>query len=306
MSIKAELHCHNSFSNFHLGADEPPYDCGVSVCEQLDRAHALGLDAIFVTNHNTLDGYEQMLKYKGAHEKFSRLGVYPAEEITTDRGAHVIAYGIHDAVPAGLCLGEILDVIRSQGGVSSAPHPFSLLDALRDDAARCDVIETFNSNNVDKVSNVRARQFAVENGNMIQVAGSDSHVISTLGRCTNLIHSENTLDDILSALRQRGRIEIHQTGYALQGEILEHLRYKLDNSRGYVSEYIAQNYPSAKWPLRLLLYAYDLDQNSPLWSIIYKICVHAMRRISKKVNYGGLDPDFMKDRNLFTMFCKSL
>lgn len=299
MSIRAELHCHNSFSNFHLGADEPPYDCDVSIRDQLERARVLGIDTIFVTNHNTLDGYEQLLEYKNNHEKFADIGVYPAEEITVDTGAHVLAYGIHDFIPAGTSLAEVVDAVREQGGVSSAPHPFSLLDALRDDAADCDMIEVFNSNNVDVLSNARAMQFAMENG-MTQVAGSDSHVLSTLGRCINVIHSENSLDDILRALK-RGKTEIHQTGYAMYDETLDHLRYKLNNSREYVAEYISEHYPNAKWFLSLLLRMYDLDQNSRMWGLVYRICVCAMRRISKKINFQDLDPEFMQNRNLATM-----
>ena len=94
MTINTELHCHNSFSNFHVGDEEPPYDCNISIRDQLERSHNLGLDAIFVTNHNTLDGYHQLLEYKNDHEKFQNIDVFPAEEITTDTGAHVLAYGI--------------------------------------------------------------------------------------------------------------------------------------------------------------------------------------------------------------------
>ncbi|MDE0091366.1 MAG: PHP domain-containing protein [Thaumarchaeota archaeon] len=304
MSLKAELHCHNSFSNFHLGSDEPPYDCDVSIRDQLERARALGLDAVFVTNHNTLDGYEQMLQYRNDHEKFAGIRIHPAEEVTTDRGAHVLAYGIHEAIPPGIPLEEIVESVREQGGVSSAPHPFSLLDALRDDAARCDMVEVFNSNNVDVLSNARAAQFAAEK-NMVSVAGSDSHVLSTLGRCVNIIDSENALDDILHALR-RGRTQICQAGYAMRDETLDHLRYKLNNSREYVTEYMSEHYPHAKWFLRLLLRMYDLDQDNPLWGLIYRLCVCAMRRISRKVNFEGLDPQFMRQRNLGTMFYKAL
>ncbi|KEQ55885.1 phosphotransferase domain-containing protein [Marine Group I thaumarchaeote SCGC AAA799-N04] len=186
MPINAELHCHNSFSNFHVGDDEPPYDCDVSIRDQLERSHNLGLDAIFVTNHNTLDGYRQLLEYKNDHAKFKNINVFPAEEITTDTGAHVLAYGIHDVISPGLSLEEVIDEVKKQGGVSSAPHPFSLLDALRGGAKKCDMVEVFNSNNVDILSNARATEFALDN-NMIQVAGSDSHVLSTLGRCVNVL-----------------------------------------------------------------------------------------------------------------------
>ena len=146
--IKAELHCHNSFSNFHVGEDDAPFDCDITIPQQLERAYALGLDAFFITNHNTLDGYSQILQYKNNHTKYKHIQIFKAEEITTNTGAHVIAYGIHKEIPAGLPLEEIVDEIRKQDGVSCAPHPFSLLDALRDDAKKCDLIEVFNSNNI--------------------------------------------------------------------------------------------------------------------------------------------------------------
>ena len=304
MPINTELHCHNSFSNFHVGEEEPPYDCNVSIRDQLERSYNLGLDAIFVTNHNTLDGYHQLLEYKNDHAKFQNIDVFPAEEITTDTGAHVLAYGIHDEIPAGISLEEVIDEVRKQGGVSSAPHPFSLLDALRDSAKKCDMVEVFNSNNIDILSNARATQFALDN-NMIQVAGSDSHVLSTLGRCVNVIDSENNLDDILHAMKQ-GKINISQTGYALQTETLDHLKYKINNSKEYLVDYISEHYPNAKWLLTLLLRIYDSNQNSHMWSLFYNIAIYLMKRISQKINFQNQDPSFMKDRNLATMFKMAL
>ena len=63
-SLKTELHCHNIFSNGHVGALEPIYDCNVTIPKQLEQAHLADLDVLFVTNHNTIDGYKQMLEYK--------------------------------------------------------------------------------------------------------------------------------------------------------------------------------------------------------------------------------------------------
>ncbi|EIJ66087.1 hypothetical protein BD31_I0611 [Candidatus Nitrosopumilus salaria BD31] len=304
LPINAELHCHNSFSNFHVGNEDPPYDCNVSIRDQLVRSHDLGLDAIFVTNHNTLDGYDQLLEYKKDHAKFKNIGVFPAEEITIDTGAHILAYGIHDAIVPGLSLEEVIDEVKKQGGISSAPHPFSLLDALRDNAKKCDMVEVFNSNNIDVISNARATEFALNN-NMTQVAGSDSHVLSTLGRCVNVIDSENNLDDILSAMKS-SKIKISQTGYAQQTETLEHLRYKINTSREYMADYISEHYPNEKWLFALLLRIYDSNQNSPMWSLFYKIGIYLMKRISQKINFQNHDPSFMRDRNLATMFKMAL
>ena len=297
--IKAELHCHNSFSNFHVGKDDAPYDCDITIPQQLECAHALGLEAIFVTNHNTLDGYSQILQYKNDHAKYKKIQVFQAEEITTDTGAHVIAYGIHKEIKAGLSLDQIVDEIRKQDAISCAPHPFSLLDALRDEAKQCDMIEVFNSNNVDVISNAKATQFSIQH-NKVGVAGSDSHVLSTLGRCVNIIESENTLDDVLYAMRH-GKLSIHQTGYAREQETLEHIKYKINNSKDYLAEYIREHYPNSQWMMSLLLKMYDLNQNSYMWSILYKLAVFLMKRISNKINTLGYDASRLHDRNLATM-----
>lgn len=302
--INTELHCHNTFSNFHVGAEEPPYDCNITIQEQLERARTLGLHALYVTNHNTLNGYQQMLQYKNDHAKYCNIRIFPAEEITTDTGAHVIAYGISKEIKAGLSLEEVVDEIKRQDAISCAPHPFSLLDALRERAKLCDLVEVFNSNNVDVISNARAAEFSLEHGK-VGVAGSDSHVLSTLGRCINVIESEANLDDVLFAMKH-GKITIKQTGYAKESETLEHIKYKINNSRDYLAEYIREHYPNSQWMLSLLLKMYELNQNSYLWSILYKLAVYLMRRISTKINLLNQDPARLRDRNLASMLRMAL
>lgn len=297
--LTSELHCHNLYSNFHVGDHDAPYDCNVTVEDQLSQAYKLGLDVLFVTNHNTLDGYKQLVDFKNNHEKYRKIQVYPAEEITTDDGSHVIAYGIKDPIAPGKSFPEILDAIKKQSAISSAPHPFSLLDALRDQAQNCDLIEVFNSNNVDVLANTKATIFASEN-NMTGIAASDSHVLSTLGRCTNLIESENTLDDILFSMKHR-KIQIHTTGYATAQETINHLKYKIENSHEYLYDYMSTFYPKSKQLLSLLMKLFERNPNSYLWILFYKFAIFAMKRISKKINFQNLDPILLKDRNMATM-----
>ena len=298
--ITAELHCHNKFSNFHADNFDTPYDCNIEIQEQLEQSLKLKLNVLFVTNHNTLDGYLQLLEYKKNHQKYQDITVLPAEEITTAEGSHVIAYGIHDPIKSDLSFDETLDEIKKQDAISSAPHPFGLLDALREKAKSCELIEVFNSNNVDILANAKASLFAQENG-MTGVAGSDSHVLSTLGRCTNIIESENTLDDILYSMRHK-KISIKTTGYASAKETIEHFRYKIDNSSDYIQDYVSRFYPKSKRMFSLLLKLYDHNPNSHLWILFYKISLLAMKRISRKINFQNLDPALMKDRNIASMF----
>jgi predicted metal-dependent phosphoesterase TrpH len=298
-SLRIELHCHNEFSNFQLGLKEAPYDCGVTIQEQLDQAYKKGLDAFFITNHNTLDGYKLLLEHKENHEKFKNIRVYPGEEITTDKGIHVLAYGLTDAIRAGKSIEEILDIVRAQGAISCAPHPFGLNNGLREKAILCDLIEVFNSNNVDRYSNLRASHFAKSN-NMIEVVGSDSHVVSTLGRCINIIESENTLDSILRSMK-KGQVATGNTGYITSKEMIEHAKYKIENSRDDIIRYFKENHPNLTGLCCFLIRAFESNPNSMIWIAVYKVAVHLTTKLSNKINFKNQDYNILYERNLRAM-----
>ena len=294
--LRAELHCHNVFSNGHVGSLEPIHDCNVTIPQQLEQAYLAGLNVLFVTNHNTVDGYKQMLEYKKNHQKFDELKVYPAEEVTTNNEAHVLVYGIDHVIKSGLSLHEILDEAKKQNAVTVAPHPFSLLDALRDDSIYCDLFEVFNSSNVDVYSNLRAKNFASER-DLHVVAGSDSHIRSTIGRSTNLIHSENKLDSVIDAMKHHN-VSIENTEYVQPKEALEHIRYKIQNSAFFIDKYTSQFYPRALWPIKLLYKLYMIDPEGIFWNIFYRISIVALRRISRKIKFEGYDHRLFRERNL--------
>ena len=304
MSLKAELHCHNVFSNGNVGALEPIYDCNVTISKQLEQAHAVGLDVLFVTNHNTIDGYKQMLEYKKNHQKFDALNVYPAEEVTTNNESHVLIYGIDHSIKSGLSLHEVLDEAKKQDAVTVAPHPFSLLDALREDSTYCDLFEVFNSSNVDVYSNLKAKNFAKEKGLHV-IACSDSHVQSTIGRSTNLIHSENKLDSVIDAMKHH-QITIENTAYVQPKEALEHIRYKIENSAFFIDKYTSQFYPRALWPIKLLYKLYMIDPEGIFWNMFYRMSISALKKISRKINFEGYDHHLFRERNLVNILKMAL
>ena len=304
MSLKAELHCHNVFSNGNVGALEPIYDCNVTISKQLEQAHAVGLDVLFVTNHNTIDGFKQMLEYKKNHQKFDALNVYPAEEVTTNNESHVLIYGLDHNIKSGLSLHEVLDEAKKQDAVTVAPHPFSLLDALREDSTYCDLFEVFNSSNVDVYSNLKAKNFAKEKGLHV-VVGSDSHVQSTIGRSTNLIHSENKLDSVIDAMKHH-KITIEKTAYVQPKEALEHIRYKIENSAFFIDKYTSQFYPRALWPIKLLYKLYMIDPEGIFWNMFYRMSISALKKISRKINFEGYDHRLFRERNLVNILKMAL
>ncbi len=294
--LKAELHCHNEFSNFQLGPKETPYDCGVTIANQLDMAYQNNLNFFFITNHNTLNGYNSLLEYKENHEKYKNMGIYPGEEVTTDKGIHVLAFGLHKEIKPGKSIEEILDIVKQQDAISCAPHPFGLSNGLREKSVLCDLIEVFNSNNVDRYSNIRASNFAKAN-NMTEVVGSDSHVASTMARCVNLIESENKLDDILTSLKQR-KIVIQKTGYVTRKEIMEHAKYKIENSKDDILVYLEQNHPHLKRLCYFLMNAFESHPNSIVWTAAYGIAVRMITKLSNKINFKNHDYNILYERNL--------
>ena len=297
--LRTELHCHNIFSNDHLGDLEPPFDCDVTIQGQLEQARKSNLDVLFVTNHNTLNGYKQMLEYKERHEKFSNVKVYPAEEITTDKEAHVLVYGISEEIKPNQTIDEILDAAKSQDAVTVAPHPFSLIDALREDSLKCDLFEVFNSSNIDIFSNKKAEIFAEEN-NLTGIAGSDSHVVSTIGRCTNLIESENSFDSVISALRKK-KISIEKTGYVSRNEVLQHIQYKIENSKDYIDSYVMQFYPRFFSLFNISYKFYMLTKKSYIWDMAFRLAIFGLKRISYKINFEGYDPYAFRTRDIPTI-----
>ena len=304
MSLKAELHCHNVFSNGNVGVLEPIYDCNVTISKQLEQAHAVGLDVLFVTNHNTIDGYQQMLEYKKNHQKFDALNVYPAEEVTTNNESHVLIYGLDHSIKSGLSLHEVLDEAKKQDAVTVAPHPFSLLDALREDSTYCDLFEVFNSSNVDVYSNLKAKNFAKEKGLHV-VVGSDSHVQATIGRSTNLIHSENKFDSVIDAMKHH-KITIEKTAYVQPKEALEHIRYKIENSAFFIDKYTSQFYPRALWPIKLLYKLYMIDPEGIFWNMFYRMSISTLKKISRKINFEGYDHRLFRERNLVNILKMAL
>ena len=297
--LRTELHCHNVYSNGHVGELEPPCDCNVSISEQLEKSLDSKLDILFVTNHNTLDGFKQIVDYKKNHEKFSNLKVYPAEEVTTDKEAHVLVYGLHEEIKSNQSIDEILDAAKSQDALTVAPHPFSLIDALRNDSLKCDLFEVFNSSNIDIYSNKKAEIFAKEN-NLFTIAGSDSHIASTIGRCTNLIDSENNLDDILYAMK-KGKISIEKMEYVKRREVLEHIQYKIENSKEYIDQYVNEFYPKYFWLFNKMYKSYMLTRKSFIWDVAFKLAIFGLRRISYKINFEGYDPYAFRTRDIPTI-----
>jgi predicted metal-dependent phosphoesterase TrpH len=302
--LNVETHCHNVFSNHKNYSSRVPFDCGVTIAEQLEKAYHQKIDVMFVTNHNTLDGYSQILEYKKNHAKYRNIRIYPAEEITINNKGHVLAYGIEKEIRPGMTLDETLDEIRQQNGVSCAAHPFAVSNGIREYAKRCDIIESFNSNNIDFFSNLIAEKFAKEN-NLVSIAGSDSHVKSTIGRSINKVESENNIDSILEKLR-KGKFTIEKSDYASKEEMYEHAHYIISLSRQSILNSINESHPKYHSIVKWAIDSFISNPNSRLWHIMSSLGMYLSKRVSKKVNMYGYNPRILEQRSWSNLISLSL
>ncbi len=101
-----EFHCHTIASRDSL----------VSPQQLISAARKAGLDRIFVTDHNSIQG---ALEAQQLAPELILIG----EEIKTTQG-ELLAYLLREEIPGGLSPMETIAAIREQGGVISVSHPF--------------------------------------------------------------------------------------------------------------------------------------------------------------------------------------
>lgn len=197
--LSVELHAHSAAS--HDGRD--PVD------RLVDRALEVGLDALAVTDHNTI---EASLRARELANQHGLVGI-PGMEISTAAG-HVLGLGIESPVEKGLSFHETLDQIHAEGGIAIVPHPFQesrhgvAKHLTKDEIAMADAIEVYNSRLLTGLGNRKARRFASARG-LPMTAGSDAHISDMVGQAQTLVDTDDrSLEGILDAILA-GRTEVH-------------------------------------------------------------------------------------------------
>jgi predicted metal-dependent phosphoesterase TrpH len=186
--LRCDLHIHTNHSR----------DGESSVKEVLARAEEIGLDAIAITDHDTVDGALEAMAYQ------TQVLVIPGIEVSTKQG-HLIVLGLTEPISPDRDILETIRYARSQGGVLILPHPYHKWRhgvALKVKAAidAVDAIESFNSRYITGSANRRAAREARLSGKPC-VGGSDAHNARYLGFGMTLIDADPSVDAILQAIR---------------------------------------------------------------------------------------------------------
>lgn len=185
--LRLDLHVHTNHS----------YDCRCSVERAVEVARAKGLNGIAITDHDSISGHQDAKKVRD--DEFI---IIPGVEISSAHG-HILGLGISEPIPRALPAAETVDLIRSQGGIAVAAHPFApgrRVGLVYQ--ASFDAIEGLNSRAI-LLSNPLAQRFAKKNG-LPMVAGSDAHRCEDVGMAYTLLDCEPNLDSALKTIKRGG------------------------------------------------------------------------------------------------------
>jgi predicted metal-dependent phosphoesterase TrpH/glycosyltransferase involved in cell wall biosynthesis len=204
-AILADLHMHTNHS----------HDCATDPEALLDHCIAQGLGAVAITDHNEVSGALE------AAALGKPITVIVGEEVKTSQG-EVIGLFLRERIDRGLTIDETITAIQDQGGLVYMPHPFDRLHTIPDPATllrvldRIDIFEVYNSRLLFDAFNDDALRFAAKY-NLIQAAGSDSHVLPGIGTALNQIPAFDGPEEFLLAMRQNQIVRRPKSLLYLQG-----------------------------------------------------------------------------------------
>ncbi len=238
--MKIELHSHTTYSKGRKilveGVDTPE--------DMVKQAAKIGLDAIAITDHDTIRGGVEALRFAKKNKKITeKIIVIPGSEVSSADG-HILALGIEKDIPKGLPARETIDLIHANGGIAVASHPFDIKSVgLGEKAALCDAVEVFNGVNLERISNWKAKRFAEKN-NLNMVSGTDAHSAQMIGYAATRVAAEHNIDSILHAIK-KGKTSVSDCNYVPTNIIVDWSVIRLKYSYEYTLNYINNHY---KWP----------------------------------------------------------
>jgi len=172
------------------------------------KAKNLPIDGFVLTEHRQFDFDSD---YSALAEKFD-LTILKGSEVETEYG-HVLVFGVTEALHRALdfsstqlLLATVIEQSEAHGAIAVPCHPgrprvgmFAHTDELGvPEGVR--IVEIYNGGSRDQED-----QIAIDNAQSLGyqgIGGSDSHIVSHIGRCaTRFSHDIKSMDELVAALK---------------------------------------------------------------------------------------------------------
>jgi len=195
---KVDTHIHTKYSGNSKKIPVIP-DCISRPDKILKYADKRGIDFLAITDHDTIRGGIET-------EKLAPSRIIVGEEISTSDG-ELLGLFLNEAIPSGLSVEESIDMVKAQGGLVIAPHPYSVICPCLKDLIHklyIDGIEVFNAFHRDGIINRKATEENKKIKNA-SIAGSDAHTERMVGNAYTLFEG-NTVEEFYKAVKKKKTI----------------------------------------------------------------------------------------------------
>ncbi|MBM4135981.1 MAG: PHP domain-containing protein [Nitrospira sp.] len=183
-----DMHIHTRFS-----------PCSsIRIAQLLKRAREVGIDAICITDHDTIAA--KSIIENGVDS--SGICVIVGIEYTTTKGDFLI-FGPIEYIPKGMAAEGLLKWIKKEGGVAIPAHPFRksrpvdirILPSF-------EIVEALNGRNHES-ENESCKNWIKRHGDGVkEIGGSDAHTIAEVGQTVTVFDNNiYSVEDLIKELR---------------------------------------------------------------------------------------------------------
>ena len=175
-------------------------------------AKSKGLDAICITDHDSMGLKEIAAEYV----RKSGFPIFVGIEYFSLQG-DIVAFGIEHYPGERVSAQEFIDLVKAQGGVCFAAHPFRSNNRGLEENLRLvrglDGLEVLNGSTSIEAC-VRAAEYAKELG-LFTLGSSDCHILEKVGVCATYFPQDvETMEEFLAEFRKgRMRPAYYENGH---------------------------------------------------------------------------------------------
>lgn len=189
------------FIDLHMHEKRHSLDSFLALEEIVEIAKKRGLDAICITDHDSME----LREYAEEYSKKTGFPIFVGIEFFSLQG-DILAFGIDHYPEERVDAQEFIDYVHEQGGVVISAHPFRHnrrgLEGNLDILKGVDAIEILNGSTLPDATMMAVR-YAKKYGFAI-TGGSDCHYPDKVGICATYFPNEiKTMDDLVAAIRNR-------------------------------------------------------------------------------------------------------